>query len=154
MTQITTHFSEAEFTASGTAARRGINNSLPDALRAAALETCQMMERIRRYLSDRKGKEIAIIVTSGYRCLALNRAIGSSDTSDHVRALAMDFKAPGFGSPFEVCEALAPRVSDLAIGQLIHEFGAWVHVSTRMPDKRVNRIITIKNDGTHVGIVP
>jgi hypothetical protein len=31
-------------------------------------------------------------------------------------------------------------------------FGTWVHVSTRIPDKIINRIITIDKDGTRAGI--
>jgi hypothetical protein len=47
-----------------------------------------------------------MLISSGYRCLALNRAIGSSDTSDHIKAMAADFRAPAFGSPLEVSKAL------------------------------------------------
>jgi transcription termination factor Rho len=46
-------------------------------------------------------------------------------------------------------------VDVLGIGQLIYErFGStsWVHVSTRVPDKRVNRVITITSSGTQLGI--
>lgn len=150
--QITPHFSLEEFTASDTAARRGIDNSLPGGLEPTAIATCEMMERIRAELSRQAGRDIPISVTSGYRSPALNRAIGSTDTSDHPRAMAVDFKAPAFGTPFDVATALAPRVSELGIGQLIHEFGSWVHVSTRRAAKDVNRIITISNRGTEAGI--
>lgn len=150
--QLTEHFSLEEFTASETAARRGIDNSLPGGLRAVAVQTCELMERIRTELSRVAGREISIIVTSGYRAPALNAAIGSGNGSDHPRAMAVDFKAPGFGSPYDVARALAPKVSELGIGQLIHEFGSWVHVSTRRPSNEVNRIITISSRGTEVGI--
>lgn len=150
---LTIHFSEDEFTASETAARRGIENSLPGGLRPTAVLTCEMMERIRSELSRLAGRDIPISVTSGYRSPKLNRAIGSSDTSDHPRAMAVDFKAPSFGTPYEIASALAPKVSELGIGQLIHEFGSWVHVSTRRPAKDVNRIITVSARGTQVGIL-
>jgi hypothetical protein len=83
----------------------------------------------------------------------LNRAIGSGDTSDHRKAMAADFRAPSFGTPLQVCKALAPVVSVLGIGQLILEFNSWVHVSTRPSDKIINRIITISKAGTQAGIV-
>jgi hypothetical protein len=67
--------------------------------------------------------------------------------------MAGDARAPEFGTPYEVCQVLAPVVSLLNIGQLILEYGSWFHVSTRIPDKAVNRIITIDKRGTHVGIV-
>ncbi|CAN5719979.1 hypothetical protein BH10PSE18_BH10PSE18_50310 [soil metagenome] len=151
---LTEHFTEAEFVASETASRQGLDNRLPGGLRPTAVLTCEMMERIRAELSRLAGREISIVVTSGYRAPAVNRAVGSSDTSDHPRATAVDFKAPAFGTPFEIASALAPKVSELGIGQLIHEFGTWVHVSTRKPAKDVNRIITISKRGTEAGIKP
>ena len=151
---LTKHFTLEEFTASETATRRGIYNALPEPLLRTAVQTCELMERIRAELSRLAGKEIPIVVTSGYRSPALNAAIGSGPGSDHPRAMAIDFKAPAFGTPFQVASALAPLVSELGIGQLIHEFGSWVHVSTRRPEKDVNRIITISSYGTIVGVQP
>lgn len=153
MTQITKHFTMESFTSSDTAARQGIDNSLPPGLQGAARDTCELLERIRSKLFDLAGHEVPVIVTSGYRCLAVNRAIGSCDASDHVKALAADIKAPAFGTPLEIARALAPLVGELGIGQLIYEFSSWVHVSTRQPEKQVNRIITIDQSGTHVGVV-
>ena len=107
MDALTAHFSLAEFTASDTAKRQHIDNSLPDALRVTAVQTCSMMERIRARLCTLAGREIPIAITSGYRCAALNSAIGSVATSDHPRAMAVDFRAAGFGTPFEIAAALA-----------------------------------------------
>ena len=151
--KLTPHFTLEEFTRSDTALRLGIDNRLPPQLMRAAQETAHMMERIRAYLCDRAGCDIPIVVTSGYRCAALNQAVGSKTSSDHVRMLAVDFKAPEFGSAYAVAKALQTGVSGLQIGQLIHEFGAWVHVSTRIPDLAANRIITINSHGTQPGIV-
>lgn len=146
------HFTVEEFTASATAARRGIDNSLPATMLPQAQRTCEMMERIRARLSRMMGQEVPIVITSGYRCLELNRAVGSSDSSDHVRGMAVDFKASRFGSAYQVARLLVPLVDELEIGQLIHEYGSWVHVSTRRPDKQINRIITISRRGTEVGV--
>lgn len=146
------HFSLEEYIASDTAMRLGIDNRLPDSLMEEARRTCEMMERIRARLSRLVGQPVPIVITSGYRCPQLNRAIGSTDTSDHVRAMAVDFKAGRFGTAYQVAQLLAPIVGELEIGQLIHEFGSWVHVSTRRPEKPINRIITISRRGTEVGI--
>ena len=143
---MTPHFSLEEFTASDTAARLGINNDLPDELRENALKTLEMMERIRFHI------DAPITITSGYRCEALNKAIGSKPTSDHTLAFACDFKAPKAGTPFQIAASLAPVFKIIGIGQLILEFGTWVHVSTRIPDKIINRIITIDKTGTRAGI--
>ena len=155
MVYLSQHFSLAEFIASETATRRAIDNSLPVDLEPAAHETARMLERIRDYLKHLSGRDIPMQITSGYRCLALNRAIGSSDTSDHVLACAADFRAPAFGTPTRIAEALASQVSLLGIGQLINEYpdrSGWVHVSTRPTVKAVNRIITITGAGTTPGI--
>jgi zinc D-Ala-D-Ala carboxypeptidase len=144
---MTPHFSLAEFTFSQTAARRGIDNNLPESLRPAAIDTLQMMEAIRHALGG-----VPVIITSGYRSPALNTAIGGSKRSDHMQARAVDFRAPAFGTPLAVCNRLAPMVDELGIGQLIHEFGSWVHVSTALPLQPVNRVITISQAGTFPGI--
>lgn len=156
--QLTKHFNIRELTQSSTATRLGINNTLPAILVGNMVETAEMLERIRSHLSSVAGKDTPVTVTSGYRCLPLNRALKSSDESDHVKARAADIEVPSFGSPYQVAAALAPMVGVLKIGQLILEYpdsadGGWVHVSTSLPKKLVNRIITIKHSGTVVGIV-
>jgi zinc D-Ala-D-Ala carboxypeptidase len=143
---MTPHFTLAEFTASDTAARLGIDNHLPDELAAAAHRTLEMMERIRFHI------DAPISITSGYRCEALNKAVGSKPESDHMMALAVDFKAPKAGTPFAIAASLAPVIKIIGIGQLILEFGTWVHVSTRIPDKLINRVITVDKTGTRAGI--
>ena len=150
------HFTLAEFVASDTAARRGISNALPTDLLPAAQETLAMLERIRAWLSAQAGRDVPIIITSGYRSPALNAAVGSSPRSDHVKAMAADWRAPAFGSPVDICRAIAPIVGILGIGQLINEFpgpSGWVHTSTRMPERSANRIITITTAGTFAGVL-
>lgn len=154
MMQLSPHFSVAEFVRSDTATRLGISNDLPIELLAEARKTAAMLENIRDYLSKLAAREIPIHISSAYRCLAVNRCLKSSDTSDHVKAAAADWTAPDFGSPFDICRVLAPQVGILGIGQLINEFpgAGWVHTSTLIPSKLVNRIITIDHSGTTVGI--
>jgi zinc D-Ala-D-Ala carboxypeptidase len=150
------HFTMAEFIASDTAARRGIDNTMPEDLEHNAWGTLALLETIRAHLSKVAGRDIPITIVSGYRCPALNVAVGGVGPSDHVKAMAADIRAPAFGTPYEIACELAPRVSVLGIGQLINEFAdspnAWVHVSTRLPDKAINRIITIGRHGTEVGV--
>ena len=148
---MTPHFSLDEFTASDTAARLNIDNRIPDELRENALKTLQMMERIRFHI------DAPISITSGYRCEALNRAVGSKPTSDHTLAFAVDFKAPKAGKPYDIAKDLAGVIDVIGIGQLILEFatssnGGWVHVSLDRPDKAINRIITIDKTGVRAGI--
>lgn len=149
-------FTLAEFCASSTALRLKIDNTLPEELEPQAWATLAMLQRIRDHLSSVAGKDIPVSISSGYRCPALNRAVGGAATSDHLNACAADIKAPAFGSPLIVARELAKHVDALQIGQLINEYpgaGGWVHVSTRRPGKMVNRIITISAAGTQVGVV-
>ena len=143
---MTPHFSLEEFTQSDTADRLGIDNDLPIELHDNARKTLEMMDRIRYHI------DAPITITSGYRCEALNRAVGSKSGSDHTLAFAVDFKAPKAGTPFEIAASLAPVIKIIGIGQLILEFGTWVHVSTRIPDKLINRVITIDKTGVRAGI--
>lgn len=153
--QLTPHFSLEEFTFSQTAARFGIDNTLGEPLLSNARMTCAMLEAIRTYLNDHAGVRMAqdrpVRITSGYRCAELNACIGSKPTSHHVLAAAADIVAPWFGTPYQVAQALAPAVDALGIGQLIHEYGQWVHVSC-LPVAPQNRIITISRAGTVTGI--
>jgi len=149
--QLTPNFSMEEFTETS---HREFDNTLPPELMSNALRTCYMMENIRSYLAVQALRPIRIFVTSGYRSQLVNRAVGSDDSSDHRRADAADFKAPDFGEPFLVATALKSVVDELGIGQLIFEYGRWIHVSPVPRKNPVNRIISIwgKKD-IRVGIV-
>lgn len=147
--QLTQHFTLAELTKSSTAERLGLDNTPPPEVLPALTSTAEMLERIRSTLS------VPVTVTSGYRAWAVNKAVGGVTTSDHAQGRAADIVAPRYGTPLQIARALAPLVDVLGIGQLIYErFGStsWVHVSTRVPDKRVNRVITITSAGTQLGI--
>lgn len=149
-------FSINEFCASSTAYRLRIDNSLPDDLTDQAMATLAMLQRIRDHLSSVAGKDVPVLISSGYRSPALNRAVGGADTSDHLRGCAADIRAPVFGSAMNVARELAKNIDALGIGQLINEHPGdrgWVHVSTRKPSKLINRIITISGEGTRVGVV-
>lgn len=149
---LSAHFTLAEFIHSDTALRLGLDNDLPADLLPQARATAQMLERIRQHLSYLAGREVPIQITSGYRSLTLNQRIGSSTTSDHVKAMAADIKAPAFGTPLEICQAIEPVRGQLGVGQLIHEFKSWVHVSTRTPASAVNAVLTIDSSGTRTGL--
>ncbi|CDG82100.1 D-Ala-D-Ala carboxypeptidase family metallohydrolase [Janthinobacterium agaricidamnosum] len=149
--QLSQNFTLAELTASDYAARHGIDNTAPPAVQDELRRTAQMLQRIRNYLSASSAIDTPLTQISGYRCLALNRGIGSGDGSDHVQGMAADFKALRL-TPYQICQALLPKLDEFGIGQIINEL-SWVHVSTRMPVRPINRIITIDRLGTRAGIV-
>lgn len=138
--RLSPHLTLDEFTHSDTAARLGLDNSLPESLLEAAMLTGVMLERVRKVLGN------PMWISSGYRCPELNRAIGSAPTSDHVKVEALDFKAPGFGTPLEICHALLPSMQQLGIGQMIYEH-SWVHISTRSPINAVNVVLSLSGRG-------
>lgn len=147
--QLTKHFTLAELTASNTAQRLGLNNTAPPEIVPRLTRTAEMLERIRSTLN------VPVIVTSGYRAPAVNRAVGGVTSSDHTQGHAADIVAPGYGTATQIARTLAPLVSVLGIGQIILEGvkgKQWVHVSTRVPDRPANRVITITDKGTQLGI--
>lgn len=124
---ISEHFTLEEMTISETAIRRGIANT-PGVVELNNLKrTASIMEEVRSLLGS------PIRISSGYRCLALNRAIGSGDNSAHVKGLAIDFTCPGFGTPKEICKKIAS--SSIKFDQLIYE-GTWVHIGLRIGEPR------------------
>lgn len=147
--KLTPHFTLAELTASAKARALGLDNTPPPELLPRLVLTAEMLERIRSTLG------VPVIVTSGYRNRQVNAAVGGVTSSDHTQGHAADIVAPGYGTPTQIARTLAPLVSVLGIGQLILEGvngKQWVHVSTRVPDKASNRVITITDQGAQLGI--
>lgn len=147
--QLAPNFSLRELTASTKALSLGLDNTPPPEVVQRLQATADMLQRIRDHLGH------PVVVTSGYRSHAVNRAVGGVSSSDHITGQAADIVAPAYGTPYQLARTLAPLVSVLGIGQLILEGvkgKQWVHVSTRVPQKTVNRVITITDAGTRVGI--
>ena len=145
--QLTKHFSLDEMTVSQTASRLGIENKCPPHLISTLIRTAEGLEDIRARV------KCPIIVTSGYRSEALNKAIGGSENSQHVLAEAADIICPGFGSATALAILIGANIKELRVDQLILEFGRWVHVSFTAGPIR-NNILTIasKEEGYVTGI--
>ena len=122
--KLSKHFELWEFEQSQTATRRGIYNKVtPNAL-------ANLKRLARRLEKIRKIADAPIIISSGYRSLKLNRAVGGSSNSQHIDGLAVDFNIPGY----TVAEVIAIiKSSGIKYDQLINEFGntgnGWVHLS-------------------------
>lgn len=126
--KLSEHFSLDEFTASQTATRKGISNTPNETVVEKLSMLATTLEQVRKYLGNN-----TIRISSGYRCVALNRAIGSVDTSAHVLGYAVDFTCPEFGTPKEVASKIAE--SPIKFDQLIYE-GTWVHLSIDPRNRR------------------
>ena len=81
-----------------------------------------------------------VVITSGYRSPALNRAIGGSPTSHHMQGRAADLIVPGI-TPLAVCQAASQL--KLPCVQIIHEFGRWTHLSVAISNERT-QLLTAK----------
>jgi len=143
--QISDHFTLSELTKSSTAERLGIANE-PGSMEVENLiMVCdQILEPVRNHY------DIPFTPSSGFRCLELNRAIGSSGNSQHVKGEAVDFEVPGIPN-----KEVALWVKDnCEFDQLILEFykegvpdSGWVHCSYTIEND--NRKSARVFDGRH-----
>ncbi len=125
--KLSDHFSLSELTKSDTAVRKGIPNVPKDEEVENLIMVCsEILEPVREQYG------IPFIPNSGYRCLELNRAIGSSDRSQHVQGKAVDFEIPGVDNK----EVALWVKENCDFDQLILEFykegeptSGWVHCS-------------------------
>lgn len=125
--KLSDNFTLAEFVVSETAKKKGIDNT-------PTLVDIYHMEELCKYLlqpiRDAWGKPIK--VTSGFRCYQLNKAVGGSPTSVHMRGWAADIK-PTSGSYKEFEEFVIDflKSSDLKYDQIIRETSGkskWLHI--------------------------
>lgn len=137
---ISPHFTLQEASKSSTAIRLGIDNQPPALLIPSLRATAKnILEPVRVQFGT------PFTPSSFYRCLLLNRAINSSDQSQHAKGQAVDFEVPGVSNI-----VLAHWVANnLEFDQLILEFyqdgvpmSGWVHVSWT-PTGRRNEVLTI-----------
>lgn len=143
--QLSKNFTLKELLKSQTADRFGFSHQYdpPDNVIKNLTKVCnQALQPIR----DEFG---VIVVTSGYRCLSVNRAIGSGDGSDHVQGYAADFISPNL-SELTLAKWIQKNIN---YDQLILEFGtlrspSWLHISVN-PRMR-NQILHIGKGGTKV----
>ena len=125
--KLSDHFSLSELTKSDTAVRKGSPNVPKDEEVENLIMVCsEILEPVREQYG------IPFIPNSGYRCLELNRAIGSSDRSQHVQGKAVDFEIPGVDNK----EVALWVKENCDFDQLILEFykegeptSGWVHCS-------------------------
>lgn len=136
------YFSLKEMTKSATAQRLGIKND-------ASIEVCKsltaLVEKVLDPLREAYGRPI--IVTSGYRCLKLNKAVGGAASSQHVKGEAADIRS------LEDTPAENKKLFDLIVklklpfDQLINEYNFdWVHVSFGARHRR-QKLKAVKRNG-------
>ena len=98
-TMLSEHFSLEEMVRSGEAMRRNIDNSpTPEAVESLRRLCANVLEPVRRRFG-------ATRITSGYRCPALNEAVGGTPASQHLRGEAADI-----------------HIADMEVGRKVYDF--------------------------------
>lgn len=123
---MTKNFDISEFEKSETAIKK-IDNTIPDEAKENLQALC---ENVLQPLRDAFGK--SIIVTSGYRCSELNKAVGGAKASEHLTGCAADITAADKADNRRLF-FLIQRLN-LPFNKLIWEKGddsapEWLHVS-------------------------
>jgi len=139
MAQLSKNFSLKELTKSSTATRLGIDNS-PNTEQTINLThlAINILQRVR----DHHG---STTVSSGLRVQELNRAVGSSDTSQHMKGEAADMECPGVDN-LELAKWMS---ENLEFDQIIlegYEDGdtnsGWIHVSYKANGSNRKKLTT------------
>jgi len=125
------HFTLREFVRSGVAIRCHIDNT-PGAAEVERMRALcvNVLEPLRRRFG-------CLRITSGYRCPALNRAVGGVANSQHVRGEAADLHVSDREVGLKMYEYIQRC---LPFDQLLFEHGRrgalWLHVSYRAAPQR------------------
>lgn len=144
--RLSKHFTLTELTRSTSAHRLGLDNSPTVRELANLMRLAAVLEDVRHVLGNRP-----ILISSGFRSEAVNKAVGGSTSSAHRLGLAADFTCPDFGSPLMVCRAIAS--SGIQFDQLIHENGLWVHLGLSQSAPRT-QLLTFDGTRDQPGLLP
>lgn len=135
-TNVTMHFTMEELYASATATAKGINNkpSVQQMINLVYL-TAYVLEPLRVAMGE------PIKIGSGFRCQALNKAVGGVYNSQHLKGQAADLCIDG---DIQKGRKWFNYIKNhLPFDQLIWEHNSkgtyWVHVSFVFPDFGKNR---------------
>lgn len=152
--QLTTHFSLYELTATSHMKFQYENRRVSINQLRKLVQVARLLEEVRALLG------VPLIVHSGYRCPDVNKAVGSTDKSQHLLCEAADFSPEG-AKTYEDHKAawdkirVAAEQKKLSFGQLILEeagrdYGTavWVHISLGSPyrpQEKDNEVLTMQN---------
>lgn len=148
--KLTEHFSLYELTTTNVAHLQEMNRNVTESQIQKLWILAHLAEDIREFLM------VPLKITSGYRCLDLNQAIGSTNRSQHLLCEAIDFVPIGMdiGAAFRNL-AKAVREGRLAVGQLIFEtdlrpygYDSWIHCSLGVPfrsHEKCSQVLRMEN---------
>ena len=91
-TNLSEHMTLAELTKTNT----GIENVPNEAQVENLKRLCRWLERLRKRWNDKYGDgDDPIIINSGFRSAAVNKAVGGAPTSNHLTGCAVDIRVAG-----------------------------------------------------------
>ena len=140
------HFTLAELTQTKT----GIDN-VPNEEQVENLKrVCQWLEKLRKRWNDIYGEgDDPIIINSGFRSPAVNKAVGGVSTSNHLTGCAADIRCIGMEQALRYA-AILLDISDLNredYDELLIEQKRnviWIHFAVRPKDNRRRTNFKIK----------
>ena len=127
--KITMNFTLEEMYKSNTATRKGINNMPDEKATNNLIDLCySILQPIRTRWGD------PIVVSSGYRCPKLNKAVGGSATSQNKTGEAADIHTLSDNRDWNkrLFDMIVKMVQsgEIVVGQLIDEHNYdWIHIS-------------------------
>lgn len=132
--QLSKHFVLREFTKSDTATSRGLSNA-PNASELSNLtHMAAQLEKIRAHIGA------PIVITSGFRSEAVNKAVGGVATSAHRLGLAVDCRAPGFGTARLLAEAIVSMQKQRLIDfDQVILYSNRIHLGFKLPESKNRR---------------
>jgi len=144
--QISKYATLGELTKSETALRHGIVNEPNFQEKENLKDVCtNVFDKCREFV------EGPLSITSGFRSPKLNKKIGGSATSQHMKGEALDIDCQKFGNGTNA--KLFKFIKDnLEFDQLIWEFGTekepdWIHVSYSRLHNRKQILRAVKRNG-------
>lgn len=143
--QLTPHFKLSEFIRSNSASKYHIDNTPSKEIVENLKALCEnVLEPLREWY----GKPI--VISSGYRCPALNRAVGGATTSQHMKGEAADLHLPSIAIGRQWLEHLLEYgLFDQLIWEHDKSGHYWVHVSFKR-EVCGEQCRTSKNRQTHI----
>lgn len=137
------YFTIKELTNSATAKRKGIDNKPSQDITSALTA---LVDNVLDPLRQAYGQPI--VVTSGYRCAKLNKAVGGASSSQHVKGEAADIRSVSDNPKENKAIFDLIRKLNLPFDQLINEYNYdWIHVSFSRYKKRGQVLTATKKNG-------
>ena len=136
--KLSEHMTLAELTKTNT----GIENVPNEAQVENLKRLCRWLERLRKRWNDKYGDgDDPIIINSGFRSAAVNKAVGGVPTSNHLTGCAVDIRCIGMEQALRYA-AILLDISDMSredFDELLIEQKRsviWIHFAVRPSENR------------------